>query len=220
MRSAGNFSPEWGYLAPAPSFMRTARMVVVATAIGATAGAAVVLTLIERPATEPSPAAVAARAIVTSVQAATPPAAQRAVTTAVQAAPVAPAQAASAVSAAPVNASTATNLPAGQPVSVSVAPGVMPAGQAAAAPIVPASPQEPPSVTASTEQPAPAEAVPAIAPDDTAALPAEPTPPKKQAPPHRGGYATNDRAKPTPTIGTVLQHLFTAHAGNSYYPNR
>ena len=40
MRSAGNFSPEWGYLAPAPSFMRTARVVLVATAVGATAGAA------------------------------------------------------------------------------------------------------------------------------------------------------------------------------------
>ena len=42
MRFAGNFHPEWGYLAPAPNFMRTARVVVVATAIGATAGAAVV----------------------------------------------------------------------------------------------------------------------------------------------------------------------------------
>jgi hypothetical protein len=45
MRSGGNFNPEWGYLAPAPSFMRTARIVVVATAIGASAGAGVVLTL-------------------------------------------------------------------------------------------------------------------------------------------------------------------------------
>jgi ribonuclease E len=49
MRSAGNFNPEWGYLAPAPNVMRTARMVVVATAIGATAGAAVVLSLVDRP---------------------------------------------------------------------------------------------------------------------------------------------------------------------------
>ena len=46
MRFAGNFHPEWGY--PAPNFMRTARVVVVATAIGATAGAAVVLSLAER----------------------------------------------------------------------------------------------------------------------------------------------------------------------------
>src|ERR1700722_9825122 len=45
MRAGGNFNPEWGYLAPAPSFMRTARIVAVATAIGATAGAAVVLSL-------------------------------------------------------------------------------------------------------------------------------------------------------------------------------
>ena len=48
MRFAGNFHPEWGYLAPAPNFMRTARIVIVATAIGATAGAAVVLSLAER----------------------------------------------------------------------------------------------------------------------------------------------------------------------------
>lgn len=49
MRNSGNFHPEWGYLAPAPSFMRTARIVIVATAIGATAGAGVVLSLVERP---------------------------------------------------------------------------------------------------------------------------------------------------------------------------
>jgi hypothetical protein len=72
MRSAGNFNPEWGYLAPAPSFMRTARVVLVATAIGATAGAAVVLSLIDRPAAEgDKTASIAAHAIVTSVQAAT-----------------------------------------------------------------------------------------------------------------------------------------------------
>ncbi len=38
MRSTSNFHPEWGYLAPAPSFMRTARLVLLATAIGGTAG--------------------------------------------------------------------------------------------------------------------------------------------------------------------------------------
>src|SRR5436305_1384730 len=32
MRSAGNFSPEWGYLAPTPSLARTARVVLPATA--------------------------------------------------------------------------------------------------------------------------------------------------------------------------------------------
>lgn len=49
MRSAGNFHPEWGYLAPAPSFLRTVRVALVATAIGAVAGAAVVVSLVERP---------------------------------------------------------------------------------------------------------------------------------------------------------------------------
>src|SRR5437660_7457693 len=67
MRSAKNFSPEWGYLAPAPSLARTARVVLVATAIGATAGAGVVLSLVERPA-EAQKTPIAARAIVTSVR--------------------------------------------------------------------------------------------------------------------------------------------------------
>ena len=49
MRSAGNFHPEWGYLAPAPSFMRTVRVALIATAIGAVAGAVVVVSLIARP---------------------------------------------------------------------------------------------------------------------------------------------------------------------------
>ena len=57
MRFGGNFNPEWGYLAPAPSFMRTARIVAVATAIGATAGAAVVLSLADRVGPAPDGAA-------------------------------------------------------------------------------------------------------------------------------------------------------------------
>ena len=71
MRSAGNFNSEWGYLAPVPSFMRTLRVVLVATAIGATAGAAVVLSLIDRPVAEHDrTASISAHAIVTSAQAA------------------------------------------------------------------------------------------------------------------------------------------------------
>ena len=46
MRHAMNFHPEWGCLAPAPSFLRTMRTVLVATAIGATAGGGVVLSLV------------------------------------------------------------------------------------------------------------------------------------------------------------------------------
>ncbi len=62
MRFADNFNPEWGYLAPAPSFMRTARVALVAAAIGATSGAAVVLALIDNPAAEET--SVAARTLV------------------------------------------------------------------------------------------------------------------------------------------------------------
>ncbi len=57
MRLAGNFNPEWGYLAPAPSFIRTVRIAVVAAAVGATAGAAVVFSLVDRPVAEESVAA-------------------------------------------------------------------------------------------------------------------------------------------------------------------
>ena len=57
MRQAGNFNPEWGYLAPAPNFMRTLRIVVVSAAVGSTGGAAVVFSLIDRPAAEASVAA-------------------------------------------------------------------------------------------------------------------------------------------------------------------
>src|SRR5215469_11693966 len=102
MRSAGNFSPEWGYLAPAPSFARTARVVMVATAIGATAGAGVVLSLIDRP-SEPQKTPIAARAIVTSVRTAALPS-------------VAPA-----TSAAPTT-STAPAKPASPPASLAAAP--------------------------------------------------------------------------------------------------
>lgn len=62
MRFADNFNPEWGYLAPAPSFMRTARVALVAAAIGATSGAAVVFALIDRPAAEET--SIAARTLV------------------------------------------------------------------------------------------------------------------------------------------------------------
>ena len=61
MRYAGISHPEWGYLAPAPSFLRTARIIIVATAVGATAGAGVVFALVDRPVAEGS---VAARTLV------------------------------------------------------------------------------------------------------------------------------------------------------------
>ncbi len=57
MRHAGNFNPEWGFLAPAPTFLRTARGLVVAAVIGGAAGAAVVISLADRPAADTSVAA-------------------------------------------------------------------------------------------------------------------------------------------------------------------
>jgi hypothetical protein len=217
MRSAGNFSPEWGYLAPAPSFMRTARMVVVATAVGATAGAAVVLSLVDRSAPENSRPLVAAHAIVTSVQAATPPTV-----------PLASASAPSGVKS--VNTVTVTNAPMVQAPG-SVVPTQMPlqpeapqaslpdaqSGNPVAASPSP-SPQPPAGATASRETPPAAAAAPTDVTDDTAAAPAETPPPKKSSGGHRG--YSYDRPRPFP-IETVLRRLFTAHPHtSSYYPNR
>jgi hypothetical protein len=61
MYQTGNFSPEWGYLAPAPRFLRTVRLVVVASAIAASASAGVVFALVREPIAE---ASVAVRTLV------------------------------------------------------------------------------------------------------------------------------------------------------------
>lgn len=74
MRSAGNFHPEWGYLAPAPSFLRTARIVIVAMSVGAVAGAGVVFSLVDRPAAEVGQSSVAARTLARPAAAASTPA--------------------------------------------------------------------------------------------------------------------------------------------------
>jgi hypothetical protein len=73
MRSAGNFHPQWGYLAPAPSFLRSARVVLVATAVGATAGAAVVFSLLERPGADADNSLAAHALVTTAPVAAAPP---------------------------------------------------------------------------------------------------------------------------------------------------
>jgi len=57
---APNLNPEWGYLA-SPRVMRTARLIVLATVIGAIAGATTVFSLLDRPVTEEP---VAARTLV------------------------------------------------------------------------------------------------------------------------------------------------------------
>lgn len=207
MRSSGNFSPEWGYLAPAPSFLRTARIVAVATAIGATAGAAVVLSLVDRPAADSSQASVAAHAIMTTVEAAP--------------ATGAPANDASVTStAAPVNVTTAAPAPVASH-AASPQPG------AAHAPT-----ETTPDMGKANSYPAPKPAVgmaslsegpPAngAAPADgtygaTGTVPAAQQPNNAPKPSHTGTTYYSSRP---PALGAMLRRLFSAHNGVSYFPN-
>jgi hypothetical protein len=204
MRSAGNFSPEWGYLAPAPSFMRTARIVMVATAIGATAGAGVVLSLVEHPSAEgETTSLIGAQAIVTAVHAATPasvPLANAAPVTAAIAPVVVPAQVAT-------------------PVQAIAAPPAAVAAPANSGNAYTASVPNPAPAIASLSEGAPAaDVAPADAADSTAIAPVAP-PPKKAK--HQGpGYASNGAPGKPAGLGTVLRRLFnTQHSGTSYYPS-
>ena len=65
-----NLHPEWGYLASAPSFIRTIPMVLLGMVIGATASGEVVLSLVDRPASQTS---AVARTLAPPVQAAPTP---------------------------------------------------------------------------------------------------------------------------------------------------
>jgi hypothetical protein len=67
MRNTANFHPEWGYLAPTPRFIRTARIVLVATAVGTILGAGAGFSRVSHQVTEPS---VAARTLVRPIEAA------------------------------------------------------------------------------------------------------------------------------------------------------
>jgi hypothetical protein len=57
MPNGGNFNPEWGYLAPKPGFIRSARMALAAGAIGTVAGMAVAVAVIAHPSVDVSVAA-------------------------------------------------------------------------------------------------------------------------------------------------------------------
>jgi hypothetical protein len=110
MRSAGNFHPEWGYLAPTPSFARTLRVALVATAIGATAGAGVVVSLIAHPASgSTADSSIAAHALVTGVPAANSAAAAPAPAAAPAAAIASPADASPQQAASPGAIGAGTN---------------------------------------------------------------------------------------------------------------
>jgi ribonuclease E len=243
MRSAGNFSPEWGYLAPAPSILRTVRVVLVATAVGATAGAGVVLSLIDHSASDGERVSAAAHAIVTSAQAAP---------VAVMAAPAAPVANAAPVAAAmpavsdakfaPANVAAAP--PAQTPAQNSVQPGPQiqaaapvtsqpdnTAQQFAAKSIAPAqqavntpgdgtkdtgavSPPPQPSVAALSD--AAVTAAPAETSDATGSDQTTPLPQKKNKHRTTTAYGRDNG----PNLGLALRHLFSARASTSYYPNR
>jgi hypothetical protein len=213
MRSAGNFSPEWGYLAPAPSFARTARVVLVATAIGATAGAGVVLSLMDRSG-EPEKTPPAARAIVTSVRTDAARAASRAsvqnqpgLPLANRAAPAAPAAAASAsANASPPNAplpDVTAPAPTTAPAAATPTAGVGTAAVAAPAAATAVSPATP-SVTAT--------ALPEAA-DSKAVVAPEPA-----APPKKAKHHASTRPAPFAGIGSFFRRAFASHGGRSYYP--
>jgi hypothetical protein len=205
MRSAGNFSPEWGYLAPAPSFMRTARVVLVATAIGATAGAVVVLSLVDRPAGDGEKNLIAAHAIVTSVQAATAttiPVSTAPVAAVAAVAPTAP------VAAAPVAAVAPTTVTA-------VVPTNAPTTDPATAPALTSSS----GVAALSETPQASDAARSDLPDGTTLTPD--TSMQKKASKHPGPEApTNAKSQPNPGLGSVLRRMFSSRTGTSYYPAR
>jgi hypothetical protein len=216
MRSAGNFSPEWGYLAPAPSFMRTARIVLVATAVGATAGAGVVLSLVDHPAAEGESTSLAAHAIVvTTVQAATAPATP--VMTPAPATAVVPGNAAAdGVVHMPPALTKTTKTPAVATRPATITPPQIPTaigpGESAGE-SVPA-PQNPPGIAALTDTPSGSDAAPADLPDGTTLTP-DMTLPKKTT----KHTATSNGNNPS-GLGTALRRLFSAHAGTSYYPGR
>jgi hypothetical protein len=65
MRHTANFHPEWGYLAPTPGAIRTARIVLVATAVGVVLGAGAGFSRVSHQPTEPS---VAARTLVRPIE--------------------------------------------------------------------------------------------------------------------------------------------------------
>jgi hypothetical protein len=235
MRFAGNFHPEWGYLAPAPNFMRTARVVVVATAIGATAGAAVVLSLAERSApgavadagktlvvvhslVQPAEAAAPAAPATAPVAAATP---SPVIAPIVTAAPAAPAKVQASVA-----ASAQPSVPANPQIS---APPVTASAQPFAPPPAPSDSRTvstsaaPASVAALSESPPVTEASPPAATNDVVVSPAALAPQKdaikKPAAtglqPQRGplpAVAAAPRKKPEEHgLGPVLRRLFSAN---------
>jgi hypothetical protein len=204
MRSAGNFHPDWGYLAPAPSFMRTARTVLVATAIGATAGAAVMISLVQHPATDAANEPIAAHALVTSV----PVVAEAPIPVDERAVAQAPAQPAAAITPKPAvpQMQAAAPVSASKPNAITSPPSQAPENVATLA--------GPPSSAIATR--AEAEAQPAAAPDETVAEPQ--TPPNQTKKQRTAGYDPAHRTQPAgkkwkPRPFDPLFRLFSSSGG-------
>jgi hypothetical protein len=201
MRSAGNFSPEWGYLAPAPSLARTARVVLVATAIGATAGAGVVLSLVERPA-EAQNTPIAARAIVTSVRETAVPSVAPTVSTATVASPA--------------TAATGASVSAHTPVATSAPPPALKLGASArtAARAMPqAQRQVPPNPPLAAP---PSTVVTATSPP---VLPASATPGSATSGPATSGPATSAPSAPATSLSASDSAPTPATAGTTANAN-
>jgi hypothetical protein len=222
MRFAGNFHPEWGHLAPAPSFMRTARIVAVATAIGATAGAAVVLSLAGTSAFPPQAEAGTSPVVVHSLvqpAAAAPSVALLSATP--DAAPPPTPSAAMQTYAKPSVQPSATLMPA--PAAQISAPSVSESRSASTS-------AAPASVAALAEIPPVTEASPLSGTDQATFAPDQTGAPstigkKQRATDQTTQHGTQPaavaarRRSEDRGLGPLLRHLFSARAGSSYYPN-
>jgi hypothetical protein len=215
MRSARNFHPQWGYLAPAPSFLRGARIVFVATAVGATAGAAVVVSLLERPGAD-ADNSIAAHALVTSapVSAAASPVSTSGAATGTLA-PIVAAPGKSVLAQAPADAATPQPVQS-QPASAK--PVLANASDAASA-------KSAPSMTPTTESAPPAHAEAATTAGSKPAAPA------KRFAGRRHRTASNEavrrwqgedawrRRRGRDNGFTPFFRLFSSRTGSSDYPN-
>lgn len=234
MRSGGNFHPEWGYLAPAPSFMRTARIVAVATAIGATAGAAVVLSLAGTSGTgvvaaNGEKSVVVVHSFVQPAEAA-PVVARQTAASPDLTAPVAvpPPAAANGVPNVQASVQPTNSNPQSLPSAAQISPPAASESHSASTPAVPA------SVAALAEVPPTTDVSPGLSPGAAAQVTFAPDQTgaardggKKQRStdqvPQRGTQVAAAPAKKRPEeqhgLGPLLRHLFSARAGSSYYPN-
>lgn len=247
MRSTGNFSSEWGYLAPAPSLLRTVRVVLVATAVGATAGAGVVLSLVDRSTGDGVQVSAAAHAIVVTSAQAAPVQAPAPVQ------PIAPVQPLAAMTPAVIATPAAVTAPTVSDVKIAPAPAATAAaagtpqldntaqpamtqgsqqgsqqasqqGSQQASQQVSAAPRDSASDAEAVSNPQPAVAALSDAPMPPAA-PAvandtalgDQTIVGPQQPKKTKHHTAN--AFGGPGIGTALRHLFSARAGTSYYPH-